>query len=146
MRTIRDERRRHSPRDHLLLKASLGLGLGFLGGFFLGELLGQVTGDRVRRLARAGRARMAPAAPDPVRAIRDALAGDPVLEAAALDVRRVGTRGVEIHGWVDRRQDRTRLHRLATGAAPDRAVVNAVRVHGEDDVQPPTLTTTSLPA
>ncbi len=145
MRTIRDERRRHRPRDPLLLKATIGLGLGFLGGFFLGELLGQVTGERVRRLARAGRARSG-STPDPIRAIREVLGSDPVLGAADLEVRRVGSRGVEIHGWVDRRQDRARLHRLATGAAPDRTVVNAVRVHGEDDIEPPTLTTSSQPA
>lgn len=145
MRTIRDERHPQRPRDHLLLTASLGLGLGFLGGFLLGEFLGQVTGERVRRLARAGRSRMSPPS-DSIQAIRDVLGADPVLGPAALEVRRVGSRSVEIHGWVDRRQDRARLHRLATDAAPDRSVVNAVRVHGEDDLDPPTLTTSSQPA
>ncbi len=145
MRTIRDARRPPSPRDHLLLQASLGLGLGFVGGFILGEILGQVTGNRVRRMVRAGRARIAPDS-DPVRALRGDIAEDPVLGTANLEVRRVGTRGVEIRGWVNSRQDRARLQRLATGSAPDQDVVNAVRVRGEDDLTPPTLTTTSRPA
>ena len=145
MRTIRDATRHSSPRSNLLLTATLGLGMGFLGGWVLGGLLGQVTGDRIRRLARAGRARRASVA-DPIQAVRSALAEDAALDSAALVVRRAGTRGVEIHGWVDTRQDRARLHRLATGAVPDLSVVNAVLVHGEDDLEPHPRTTTSRPA
>lgn len=128
--------RRTAPaRRSLAGPALLGLGLGALVGFVLGELYGPVA-----ERALAGRPR--PSRPTLAELVHDAqaaLAADPALADLDLRILPVNRQTVELHGWVGSRALRTRAHRAVRDAIGADAVVNCLLVRGEDDAAPPTL-------
>lgn len=109
----------------------LGLGLGVAIGFVLTEVAGPVA-----RRAITGRARrVAPG--QPVRALvaqaQAALDDDLMLRDCRLEVVPVGRGRMELHGWVKDRRSRARAAHLVGDAAPAEAIINCLRVRGEDD-------------
>lgn len=108
----------------------LGLGLGAALGFVLGELLGpapwrplvrsapSVTGASVRGLVSVAQA---------------ALEDDLLLRDCHLEVIPVGPGRIELHGWVGDRRARARAARLVSAAVDAEAIINGLRVRGEDD-------------
>lgn len=121
----------------LVMWTAMGIGLGIAGGVALAAWVEARRGDRIRRAARSlrtapgGRATRAAA-----HEARRALAADALLDALALEVRPVGAGAVELHGWAPTRALRSRALR-AVGAVDGIArVIDAIRVHGEDDTPP----------
>lgn len=112
---------------------AVGLALGALAGFVLGEIFG----PRARRATRTPRPLPTDATPaDRVRAAEAALAGDPLLAELGLTVLAVRGRGLELHGWAPSRQLRSRALRVVREAIPGLDVVDALLVRGEDDFAP----------
>ena len=117
----------------LLAAAVAGLGLGLLLGLAAGELL---TGVKLR----PPRRRRAPGSDSLGTKIRRALRADPSLAPLRFKVLEVGRHAVELHGWVPSRLERSRALRLARQAAePGIDIVDCLLVHGEDDLEFPTL-------
>jgi hypothetical protein len=128
--------RRGAPgRRSLLGPALVGLGLGALAGFVLGELYGPAA---LRAVATPRRGR-GPSMAELVHDAQAALAGDDLLAPLGLEILPVSRQTVELHGWVPSRRLRTRAHRVVREAVGADAVVNCLLVRGEDDAAPPTL-------
>lgn len=128
-------RRHGSPRRSLAGPALLGLALGALAGFVLGELYGPAAERALTTPRRRSRATLAELVHD----AQEALAADADLAGLALSILPVNRQTVEVHGWVPSRSLRTRAHRLVRDAIGADAVVNCLLVRGEDDAAPPTL-------
>jgi hypothetical protein len=109
----------------------LGLGLGVLAGFILGELGGPVASRAIRRRGRAA------ASPRPlsdlVRQAQAVLDDDVVLHECRLQVRAAGPGRIELHGWVADRRSRARAAHLLGDAVTADAIINCLQVRGEDD-------------
>ena len=114
----------------------LGLALGALAGFVVGELAGPAGGYAIRRRARRPVDR--PRAATLVAGGQAALDGDLILRDCRLRVLAAGPGRIELHGWVTDRQLRARAGHLVRDAVPADAIVNCVLVHGEDDLVGPT--------
>lgn len=128
--------RRTAPAPRSLVgPALLGLGLGALAGFVLGELYGPVAERAIAGRRRHGRPTLAELVHD----AQGALAADPLLAGLDLQILPVNRQTVELHGWVTSRALRTRAHRAVRDAIGADAVVNCLLVRGEDDAAPPTL-------
>jgi hypothetical protein len=108
-----------------------GLGLGLAVGFILGELAGPLAARTIRR--RGGGTVPRPAVADLVRRAEHALTLDPSLGALELDVVAVRSGAVELHGWVTDRPMRVQVLRRVTEAIHPAAVIDCLRVTGEDD-------------
>jgi len=119
------------------LVALAGLGVGAVGGLFVGELMGGVSRERVGRgFRRLRRGRPIPEPSDArtfERMVLHHLRADPATRRARLRVRALGGGAVELVGWVPTEQMRLRAERVARGAPGVRAVVNRALVHGVDD-------------
>lgn len=128
-------------RGETLGWATVGVGLGFLAGFVLSEVVGGVNSARIRRavvrLGGAGR-RARATAPSGASRVREALASRSELIGLDLQVLRVGRSGIELHGWVPARRLRALAHRVAIDAAHGEVLVtNCILVRGEDDMTGP---------
>jgi hypothetical protein len=136
-------------RNGALLLAVTGLGLGFLAGFTLRTLIGDV--DRARLRLWLGRRRHIPTPSLSPRTVAErietALRREPDLASLGLAVVPARRGHVELHGWVPNRATSARALRLATEAAPSVVVTNRLLVRGEDDLVPePPMTEERRPA
>mgnify|MGYP002624474578 FL=1 len=128
--------RPRTPRRRSLAgPALLGVALGALAGFVVGELWGPAAG---RAIAKPRRSR-GPSMAELVHDAQAAVAADPGLRDLGLEILPVSRQTVELHGWVPTRALRTRAHRAVREAIGADAVVNCLLVRGEDDAAPPTL-------
>lgn len=128
--------RRSTGASDLLLAAA-GLGLGFLSGFVVRGLMGQVDRRRLHHFV-TGLTGTHPSLPTPREAatrIEEALSADGSLEGLEFEVLPIGPGRVELHGWAPDRRSRARAQRVAAAAAPETDVTNRFRVRGEDDQQ-----------
>jgi hypothetical protein len=116
--------------------SALGIGLGLVTGFALGEWLGDVNRGRVRRVVRSSRTRPVPSVARPAataRAAKAALESQPDLGGLGIDVLAVSPGAVELRGWVPNRAARTLAGRVAADVAGVDTVINSILVRGEDD-------------
>lgn len=113
--------------------AALGLAAGALAGFLVGELWGP-SATRAMRNRQQGPAAPRRSVAELVEAAHTALLGDAELAAARLDAVPVGRGALELHGWVPDRRARARALRLVRAAVPNAALVDCLRVRGEDDL------------
>lgn len=133
----------------LALWGAVGLGVGFLAGFFASEWAGSVNRPRLKRAARGvarGVAKRFTQATEPAlralsasagaRAARAAFDNDTILAALGLDVLPIGMGAVELRGWVDTRAARARAARIARAVPGIERVNNRILVRGEDDPHP----------
>lgn len=126
-------RRQRLSAGEILGWSALGVGLGLVSGFVLGEWLGDVNRGRVRRVVRA---RPLPAAARPAataRAAKAALESQPDLSGLGIDVLAVSPGAVELRGWVPNRAARTLAGRVAADVPSVDTVINSILVRGEDD-------------
>jgi hypothetical protein len=131
------------------LVALAGLGLGFVAGFVVRSLAGDLGPARLRHLVtRLGRSATPPAPPRAaVLRVQEALRQAPDLQTLELDVVLARPGHVELHGWVPSRALGARAIRTATSAAPGIEVTSRLRVRGEDDLGPaPRATAERQPA
>ena len=129
-------RRQRLTAGEILGWSALGVGLGLVAGFALGEWLGDVNRGRVRRVVRSQRSRPVPMIAKPAataRAAKAALESQPDLAGLGLDVLPVSTGAVELRGWVPNRAARTLAGRVAADVAGVDTVINSILVRGEDD-------------
>lgn len=128
--------RRGTPRNRSLAgPALLGLAIGALAGFVLGELWGPAA----ERAIGGRRPRRGPTMAELVHDAQAALAADATLAGLDLEILPVSRQTVELHGWVPSRAVRTRAHRVVREAIGADAVINCLLVRGEDDTAPPAL-------
>lgn len=128
-------RRQRLSAGEILGWSALGVGLGLVTGFALGEWLGDVNRGRVRRVVRS-RARPIPAVAKPAataRAAMAALESQPDLADLGIDVLPVSAGAVELRGWVPNRAARTLAGRVAADVPGVDTVINSILVRGEDD-------------
>jgi hypothetical protein len=111
----------------------LGLGLGVVAGFVLGELLGPVPGRALTEAMRPA-ATLDPSVRTLVDQARAVLEDDLLLRDCGLDVIPIGQGRIELHGWVDDRRSRARAARLVGDAVRTEAIINCLLVRGEDDL------------
>ncbi len=128
-------------RDSLARTAAwavAGAVAGFVAGFVTQALMGGGSRarlrDRVRHLTGHGAGPLAASAA--ARAALVALEADPLLRDARLRVVGTASGSVELHGWVASRSLRARAERTVRGLAGIEQTVNAILVHGEDDLPP----------
>lgn len=129
-------RRQRLSAGEILGWSALGVGLGLVSGFVLGEWLGDVNRGRVRRVVRSSRAGPLPAAARPAataRAAKAALESQPDLSGLGIDVLAVSPGAVELRGWVPNRAARTLAGRVAADVPSVDTVINSILVRGEDD-------------
>jgi len=111
----------------------LGLGLGALAGFLLGELAGPAaTRTFGRRTPIRGPRRLVATL---VAAAQATLDDDVVLRDCQLRVLAVGPGRIELHGWVMDRRSRARAAHLVSDGVRADAIINCLRVRGEDDLE-----------
>ena len=122
----------------IALAATLGLGIGVLGGMVLRELLSGVSTEPVKNaLSRLRRPETGDEPEDPEsvqRAVEDALGEDP--DAALLEVKAaaLGDGIVELTGTVPDALDRQTAGDIARGVPGADIVVNRILVQGSDRV------------
>lgn len=129
-------RRQRLSAAEILGWSALGIGLGLVTGFALGEWLGDVNRGRVRRVVRSGRGRPISSVARPAataRAAKAALESQPDLGGLGIDVLAVSAGAVELRGWVPNRAARTLAGRVAADVAGVDTVINSILVRGEDD-------------
>ena len=126
-------RRSRSAED--LWFAALGLGLGFVSGFLVRGIMGQVDRRRLQHFVTGltGEHSAGPTPREAATRIEAALSDDPDLTGFDFEVRPVRPGRVELHGWVGSRRQGARALRLAAAAAPETDVTNRLLVRGEDD-------------
>jgi hypothetical protein len=129
-------RRRRLSAGEIIGWSALGVGLGLVSGFALGEWLGDVNRGRVRRVVRSRASRPVPVIAKPAataRAAKAALESQPDLADLGIDVLPVSLGAVELRGWVPNRAARTLAGRVAADVAGVDTVINSILVRGEDD-------------
>jgi hypothetical protein len=116
-----------------------GLATGVLAGLALGQMLGRVSTRRlaseVGRWGRRG-AEPAPRMGRLAGAVQEALQADELLGVASLEAIAAGPGIIELHGWVASRALRARAGRIAAAVPGIESLINAILVHGEDDLAP----------
>jgi hypothetical protein len=110
---------------------ALGLGLGVAIGFVLGEFAGPEAQRAI--IGTAPRAAPRPSVRALVAQAQAALDDDLMLRDSRLEVVPVGRGRIELHGWVNDRRSRARAAHLVGDAVRAEAIINCLRVHGEDD-------------
>ncbi len=125
-------------REHGLLTAMLGFGLGTATGLVVSELVGGVSRERVqgglRRLRRSRETGEDPLVVE--RAVLDALRADPSARTAGLRAHSLGLGTVELVGWVTTEEERIHAEAIAQDVVGVAAVINRVLVRGEDGHPP----------
>lgn len=143
---------RHRPSASELLAWTLvGTAAGLVAGFALGEWLGPMSRQRIRRRFRpdaAGTARTPAAASitETTRRAEVALARDPTLRPLELTPIAVSPGVVELHGWVSTRAERAHAARTLAAAPGIESLVNCLLVRGEDDGPDPAPDLADQPA
>lgn len=133
-------RRRDSAGD-LILYAFAGIAIGVVGGILLGEWVGDVNRDRVRRgLTRLRKAEpKAPPIDEPKllrQVVTQALRAAPDVSMRGIKVHPIDAGVVELTGWTDDEAERERLAEVARGVRGVSSVINRVLVRGVDDAPP----------
>lgn len=137
---VRYRRRSHDRTTDRVVGSLVAFSLGTAAGLVVGELIGGIDQERIRRgLRRLGRRARLETGPDP-RAVEqaaiDALQADPDARTAHLTVRALGNGTVELIGWVTSERARRRAERLTLRVPGVRTVINRVLVRGLDDHPP----------
>lgn len=128
--------RKRLSAGEILGWSALGVGLGVISGFALGEWLGDVNRGRVRRVVRNRRSRPVPLVAKPAavaRAVKAAIESQPDLAGLGIDSLPVSAGAVELRGWVTSRAERTLAGRVAADVGGVDTVINSILVRGEDD-------------
>lgn len=129
-------RRQRLSAGEILGWSALGVGLGVLAGFALGEWLGDVNRGRVRRVVRdrrSGAVRAVARPAETARAAQAALDAQPDLAELGLETLAVSSGAVELRGWVPNRAARTLAGRVVAEVPGVDTVINSILVRGEDD-------------
>ena len=108
----------------------LGLGVGIVLGFVLGEFAGPAASRALRRRPDADDG----APPSLAHAAQSVLDDDVRLRDCGLKVIAVGRKRIELHGWVPDRRSRARAAHLVGDAVSSDAIINCLLVRGEDDL------------
>ena len=129
-------RRKRLSAGEILGWSALGVGLGLISGFALGEWLGDVNRGRVRRVVRNRRSRPVELVAKPAataRAVKAAIESQPDLAGLGIESLAVSVGAVELRGWVTSRAARTLAGRVAADVGGVDTVINSILVRGEDD-------------
>jgi hypothetical protein len=120
----------------VILWSALGVGVGLVTGFVLGEWIGGVNRLRMRGVARRMRegtpTRLTTSAS--AQAVEAALRADPRLADIPIETLAVARGVVELRGWVPTRAARAIAGRAALAAPGIESVINSLLVRGEDDL------------
>lgn len=132
-------RSRHRTADRVV-GSVVAFGLGAAAGVVVGELIGGIDQERIRRGLRRLRRHAARELADDPRAVEqaalDALRTDADARAAQLTVRSLSNGTIEVIGWVGTERARRRAERLVRAVPGVRTVINRVLVRGVDDHPP----------
>lgn len=133
---------RRDDRDHgvvgIALSAAAGFGIGLLFGGVIGEMLGDVHGERLRGIVRRFGPTPPAAPPDPatiVRGVRARLRAHPKTRRLDLRVYSVGAGLVELSGRAPDATARRIAGDLARSVPGAEVVVNRIEVEGSDPPQ-----------
>jgi osmotically-inducible protein OsmY len=120
----------------LTLTAAAGVGLGVFAGMAIGQLLGSVDTERVRRavghrLRRSGAGSAAPAEGELERAVNGALSENATTRHLAVRAHALGDGIVELTGTAPDPEARALAGTIARGVAGSGVIVNRILVEGE---------------
>ena len=118
----------------------VGLGLGFVCGIVLSEMLGNVDSDRFKSAVRRIRDGSDEEPPDPEQLERNllsALRGNPITRQAEIDVQAFGDGLIELKGTVPDERTRDIARDLAQSVAGADVIVNRLLVEGVDTHEQP---------
>lgn len=132
---------RRDTAGDVVLATMAGLSLGVVAGLVIGEWLGDVNQERVRRGLE--RLRRNPSTAPPIenptlleQVVTQALRTAPDVYSTSVTVEPIGPGTVELIGWTDDERQREHMATVAREVPGVTAVVNRVLVHGVDDAPP----------